>query len=438
MASHHRIRHHSTAASYCYCCSPYSPSHHHPPPPPPPDCYPVFHPPPQPHLYSAQTHLPNLHQYHPHFQQRWYEEEIENQHTISSLLRRIAALESALRSRSSSSSSRSLRDAAARTIQTHFRAFLLRRSRTLRQLKDLAYIKSALSILKSSVSKQTHFDYDVVYHQAMELVLKLDAIQGGDPMIRDGKISVRRELSNFFDFIDGFYLERRGVSNGVNMRYERGNVKFRVPNGGKKVGNVKCGGLKSVNMEKLRGLAERIDKLAEELDEEEIEVIEIPNVSTKKHGDSGNKTGGLVKRLGGVQPKVKKSVSFADNGKVYRVLRRNSEPILDENDDDSIDRVRDLEDDLCREVEEIGVTSKEADDDDDDEEVEAQSENGGSMNSSDGERDVRSHPRNGVNFERKMYNQGGADKIAYSAPLPLKMETRADVIDKRKKLANNV
>ncbi|KAI3452238.1 hypothetical protein Pfo_008903 [Paulownia fortunei] len=435
MASHHHLCHHSTTTSYCHCCPPYSPWHHYPPPPPQPDCHQLFHPPSQPHIYSAQTRLPNLHQYHPRFQERSFEEERETQHTVSSLLRRIAALESALRSRSSSS--HSLRDAAARTIQTHFRAFLLRRSRTLRQLKDLASIKSTLIILKSSVSEKTHFDYDVIYHNAVDLLLKLDTIQGGDPMIRDGKSSIRRELNKFLDFIDGFYVERRGLSSGVNVRYGRNNVKYRVANDERKMGNVKCGGLKSSNVDKLRGLVERIDKLAEELDEEESEVSESPDVFMKKYGVSCNKSGGLVKQLCGVQSKVKKSVSFADNGKAYRVLRRNSEPFLDENNDDSIHRGnsvnagRDIEDDLCREVEEIGVASKEAEDDD---EVEAHSENGGSLPSSDGEKDLSSYLRSGGDFERKMYNQGEADNFT-SAPVPPKMETRADLIDKRKKIA---
>ncbi|GFQ01443.1 bag family molecular chaperone regulator 8 chloroplastic, partial [Phtheirospermum japonicum] len=371
-----------------------------------------------------KTHLPNSHQTHLHTQERYLEEEIETQHTIASLLRRISTLESALRGRSSSSSSYSLRAAAARTIQTHFRAFLLRRSRTLRQLKDLASIKSALSYLKSSVCKQTHFDYDAVYHQARALVLKLDTIKGGDPMIRDGKSSVSRELNKFLDFIDGFYIDRR---------YERVNVRNRVPNGERKLGNAKCGGLKSASMEKLRGLVERIDKLAEELEEEdESEVIKSPGDGfIKKHCVAGNNKGVLVKQVCLVQPKVKKSVSFADSdGKVYRVLRRNSEPIEDEDEDDDDDvstgRVnlvsRDFEDDFCREVEEIGFGSKEGDDDD---EVEARSGNG-----SDDEKGLRSnYMRSGGNFETNRYDQDEDDNIAFLAPLPPKMEKRASLID---------
>ncbi|KAK4417611.1 BAG family molecular chaperone regulator 8, chloroplastic [Sesamum alatum] len=385
MASHHHLCHPS-ATTYCRCyCAPYSAYHHHPPPPYPPDSHSVFHPPPPPHLCSAQVHLPNSHHYYPHFRESSFQEERQTQPSIVSLLRRIAVLESALHSRGSSSS-HSLRDAAARTIQSHFRAFLLRRSRTLRQLKDLASIKSTLCNLKSSVSERTHFDYDVIYRKVVDLLLKLDTIQGRDPMIRDGKSSIRRELNKFLDFIDGFSLERRVLSSRVNVRYERNNVKHSVAN----IGNVQCGDFRSVNVEKLRGLAERIDRLAEELDEEETEAIESPSVVAKK---------------------------------TWGALRRNPGPFLVESHDDSADGDSGGRD-IGREVEEFGVSLKEAEDDDDDE-MEAHTESGGS----DGEKDSRSYLRSDG-------NSGEADNFAFSPPLPLKMETRADLIDKRKKLAN--
>ncbi|KAK4426224.1 BAG family molecular chaperone regulator 8, chloroplastic [Sesamum alatum] len=432
MASHH----HPTASCYCHCCYvTYTPCHHH--PPPPPDSH-LHHPPYQPNLYSGISHPPNLNQYHDHFQEHYFQEGRQAlQPTVSSLLRRIAALESALRRRSSqTSSSRSLRDAAARTIQTHFRAFLLRRSRTLRQLKELASIKSTLGILKSSVSERSHFDYDAIYRKAMNLLLKLDTIQGGDPMIRDGKSSISRELNRFLDCIQGFSLERRVL----NLRYRGNDVKSRVSSSERKMGNVKCGDLKRVNVEKLRGLVERIDKLAEELDEEQGEVVEVSNdeSSIRKHDVSGNRSGVLMKEHSGIQPKAKKNVSFVENGKVYRVIRRNHEPFLEEYCDDSIDRddlvdaERELEDDLCREIEEIGVSSKEAEDDDD---VEVRSENEGSLASSDGEKNSRIRPKSKGNSERKWHDQDGTDDLIFHAPLPVKMETRGDSVDKRKKIA---
>ncbi|KAI3462896.1 hypothetical protein Pfo_019559 [Paulownia fortunei] len=410
MASHHHPTTATTnpASCYCHCCyATYTPCrrHHHNPPLPPGSH--LHHSPHQPQIYSALPHLPNLPQYHERFQEHYFEEGRQTYPTVSSLLRRIAALESALRRRSShSSSSQSLRDAAARTIQTHFRAFLLRRSITLRQLKYLASIKSTLGFLKSSVSEKTHFDYDVMYHKAVNLLLKLDTIQGGDPMIRNGKSSLSRELNKFLDFIDGIC--------------ERGNnVKSRVSNGEMKMGNVKRGGLKRVNVEKLRGLVERIDKLAEELeDEEQGEVSQNSNndFMIRKHGVPTNRSGGLLKQCGVDQPKVKKNVSFAENGKVYRVLRRHYEPYLEEYCNDSIDRnnlvdaERELEDDLCQKIEEIGVSSK---DDDDDEEVHL--ENEGSLLSSDGEKDSRSYSTSEGNFRR--HDQDDTDDFVFCAQL---------------------
>ncbi|KAK4409843.1 BAG family molecular chaperone regulator 8, chloroplastic [Sesamum angolense] len=355
MASHHPAAASSPASCYCHCCyATYTPCLHH--PPPPPDSH-LHHPPYQPNLYSGISHLPNLNQYHDHFQEHYFQEGRQTQPTVSSLLRRIAALESSLRRRSSqTSSSQSLRDVAARTIQTHFRAFLVRRSRALRQLKELASIKSILGILKSSVSERTHFDFDAIYRKAMNLLLKLDTIQGGDPMIRDGKSSISRELNRFLDSIQGFCVERRVLGSGVNLRYRGNDLKSRVSSPQRKLDNVKCGDLKRVNVEKLRGLVERIDKLAEELDEQQGEVLQVPNNDSliRKHGVSGHSSGGLVKEHSRVQPKVKKNVSFVENGKVYRVTRRNHKPFLEEYCDGSIDRdnlvdgEKELEDDLSR------------------------------------------------------------------------------------------
>ncbi|KAL3813446.1 hypothetical protein ACJIZ3_014714 [Penstemon smallii] len=398
MSSHHHHPTYPTPNPTCCHCF-YTPSHHHPPPPPPDIHLHHYHYPP------PQLHPPYINQHHP-LEKCHFQEERQNNPTISSLLRRISALESTLLRRSSSS--HSIRDAAARTIQTHFRAFLLRRSRTLRQLKELASIKSRLGILKSEVSENTHFSYYVIYHKALTLLLKLDTIQGGDPMIRDGKKSIIKELNNFLDLIDGFCEKRRGHSRGANVRYETNSVKSRDSNRERKTGNLKLGGLKRVNEEKMKGLVERINKLAEELDDEEIEVIDCP--SKRNHKVPGNRTEDLVKQHGStIRPKVKKSVSFAEN-------------MVD---------AREIEDDLCRAVEEIGVSSKEAEDDEEDED---QSENGSSLSESDGEKDLRSNPRSEGNFVTR-HNESRTENFVFSAPLPVKMETRAELIDKRKKMA---
>ncbi|GAB4831720.1 hypothetical protein Ancab_005732 [Ancistrocladus abbreviatus] len=126
-----------------------------------------------------------------------------------SLLQRVNNLESSLHRFSfSSSCSFSLRDIAARTIQTHFRAYLVRRSRALRQLKELASIKSSLNSLKSSLSLQTYLDVDSLSRKATDLLLQVDAIQGGDQMIRDSKKSITQEIVRFLDLVDGVCVGR--------------------------------------------------------------------------------------------------------------------------------------------------------------------------------------------------------------------------------------
>ncbi|KAL7094674.1 hypothetical protein ACP275_11G118400 [Erythranthe tilingii] len=423
MAAHHHPCHHPPAAAanttycHCHCYSPtYTPYLH--PQPPDPHPHHHHHPPHQPHPYPAPIpHLPNPLQYNERHQDHYFQEEIRTYPAVSSLLRRIAALESALGRRSSSTSAHSLRDAAARTIQTHFRSFLLRRSVTLRHLKDLASIKSTLGILKSSISEKPLFNYDVVYHKAMDLLLKLDTIKGGDPMIRNGKASVSRDLNRFFDFIDGVYVQRRGLSLSKGV-----NVKSIVSDSVRKTDNVKHGGQKRVQMEKLKALVSRIDKLAEELDEEEEEQREV--IEKPSNEFTTRNRAGLLKQRGGVHTKVQKNVSFAENGKIYRVLRKAREPILEDYCDESNDRDSsvDAEDeDFGREVEEIGVSSK-----DDDEEEDGEEDEDEDQLENDGEKESRIYSTSGGNFERKRYDyeEEGIEDFVFSAPLPAKMEKR--------------
>lgn len=243
-------------------------------------------------------------------------------------------------------------------------------------------------------------------------------------MIRNGKCSLSRDLNKFLDFIEGFIVQRRGLSSGVNVRYRRENVKSWIPHSERKLGNVKYGDPKRAQIEKMRVLVERIDKLAEELDEEEGEPVEKPNkdFGIRKYANSVNRTRGLLKQQDGVQPKVKKNVSFAENGKVYRVLRRHEEPSLEEYSDDSnerdslVDVERQLEDDLSPETQEIGASIK---DDDEEEEEEVHSEKG-----SDGEKDAHSYSTSEGNVERTRYVQDDADDFIFCAPLPAKMEKR--------------
>lgn len=101
---------------------------------------------------------------------------------LSCLLRKIDDLESSLSKFSACYEQRrdrhsTLRDSAARVIQTHFRSYLVHRSISFRQLKELATIKSSFLSLKSSVSGKPIFPFKVVSRKATDLLLQLDSIQ---------------------------------------------------------------------------------------------------------------------------------------------------------------------------------------------------------------------------------------------------------------------
>ncbi|CAD6271604.1 unnamed protein product [Miscanthus lutarioriparius] len=101
-------------------------------------------------------------------------------------------------------------DRAARTIQAHFRRFLARRSRTLRQLKELAVLRSKAAAIRGSLSgRRGGADPAAVSEAAMGLLLWLDAIQGGDPMIREGKRAVSRELTRILEFVDKVLIKEQ-------------------------------------------------------------------------------------------------------------------------------------------------------------------------------------------------------------------------------------
>ncbi|KAG8086079.1 hypothetical protein GUJ93_ZPchr0010g8145 [Zizania palustris] len=97
----------------------------------------------------------------------------------------------------------SARERAARTIQAHFRRVLVRRSRTLRQLKELAVLRSKAAALRGSLSgRRGAGDPAGISEATMNLLFHLDAIQGEDPMIREGKRAVSRELTRILEFVD--------------------------------------------------------------------------------------------------------------------------------------------------------------------------------------------------------------------------------------------
>ncbi|XP_059293887.1 BAG family molecular chaperone regulator 8, chloroplastic [Lycium ferocissimum] len=432
MASHHHYHHPcptaaSTTICYCYSCHPTPtptpyPQHPHPPPPNPHSTPPYTHypatPPHTPHFYASHP-TPPPPPYNPHtpcqcepthhFQEsnhHYFQEsnKLPDQQTdriVTSLLRRIAALESTLsvrRSSSSSSSRQSLRDAAARTIQAHFRAFLARRSRTLRQLKQLASIKTTLNILKSSVSAKTPFHTHTVSRRAMDLLVKLDSIQGDDQLIRDGKRSISNELTRFLKVINGVTV----ISRRIVKKVRNGN-KARVFSS-------------DAGMELGTNSNEAIDKFVDESEEEDEE-----GEHQKPRMSEVGKSGVLRNRdEGRLKPKQKKSVSFAENV----------------NGQESYDAELELMKNLSKRVEKIGILSK------DGAEVDEEEDGGGSSGSSDNEimdpdyisrKDNGYYERRNVRDENENANENETESFLFSAPLPVKMEGRAaDYVNRKK------
>ncbi|PKI47950.1 hypothetical protein CRG98_031734, partial [Punica granatum] len=259
---------------------------------------------PPPPTHSPRHRLRQLNTHHHH-----------HSSVLSSLLDRIESLESSFHSLSISSSS-SLRDAAARVIQTHFRAFLVRRSRTLRNLKDLAAIKSSFLNLKSSVSdiNSTRVNLVAVSDEAMDLLLQLDSIQNHDPMIRDGKRSISRDLDAFLECIDRLAVKRRQLlvvnsRKSVKVVANRSN-KSKILREEKELVN------------KLKDRVEKIRQLSQVLgtQEEDVELEGFQNFS-----DDGEENDRTFARRIGPAPTAKKIVTFAENGNVYRVISTDSD-----------------------------------------------------------------------------------------------------------------
>ncbi|KAL5807896.1 hypothetical protein ACOSQ3_028587 [Xanthoceras sorbifolium] len=475
---HHHNSTFSTTTNGCCCsgCTHHCPQLNHlsPPPPPPAATDPLLQAFVSHFLLQqqnqgapcqCQTHT--THQKHhfqhqkKHFQYQQQEQEQDHQDqprfVLSSLLSRIDALETSLHNFSLSSahnqrSSLSLRDAAACVIQTHFRAFLVRRSRTLRQLKDLAFIKSRFNSLKLSISKKAHLDFHVVSQRVTDLLLKLDSIQGGDPMVRDGKRSINMDLVKFLEFIDGFAVRRQEIS----FKAAKKNVK--IVGTGKnrtRVFGSNCGDLGKDQSEIMENLRDRIEKIHgfsrvfkgededvelegfhqpidgggddDDDEEEEEEEEENPRVSRNRNGVLLKRHG--VGRLAQAPPRVKKSVSFAENGNVIRVFgnENNSDTSSSREHNGSSEDDGQVVENLCSEVEATKGSSKASEDGE-----EEYLENGGSSESSDGERNPRRSMRSEGRYEIVGNHRGQDGQFVFAAPLPVKMESRADLMKKRK------
>ncbi|XP_010258126.1 PREDICTED: BAG family molecular chaperone regulator 8, chloroplastic [Nelumbo nucifera] len=402
-------------------------------------------------LQSSQSHLatqhlkPQLRQHHQQHKKQQQQERLQNQQTqtlLSSLFRRIDALESSLNQLSVSPPpppSNSLRDIAARTIQTHFRAFLARRSRTLRHLKQLALIKSELITLKSSISDDALLHPHVLSQKAMDLLRQLEAIQDGDPMIRDGKKSISRELVRFLEFVDGISLKRQQLSSKMTRhatstedgRESRTFISVRtdpfprIKNTGSGFGTSRrdFAGDRRPFIEKLSDQIKEVQRPFENDEEAEVELEAFHHISDDEENPRNLNYGGiLIKRHGLCSSKAKKSVSFAENENLSRVLISSEETNTD-------DDQRELVEGLSREVEEIGGFSRVSEDDEEGSHTGSE----GSSQVSDGDRNPRKNIKTVINYGIEGEVQGQDGNFMFSAPVPVQMEPiRTDVMKQKR------
>ncbi|PON40781.1 BAG family molecular chaperone regulator [Parasponia andersonii] len=471
MAAHYYHHHHHHPKTCCGCSSDYGSScnctnshlnqPHHCSPPSSSTMDPLLQAiasqvlqsnPPQPRLYSrySRLHTQNrkFRNQFQHPKQRWHqqleeEEEEETHLLISSLVSRIEALEASLHrfSLDRSHHHSSLRDMAARVIQTQFRAFLVRRSRTLSELKDLALIKSAFTSLKSSLSNETHFDFHALSRKAMDLLVKLDSIQGDDSMVRDGKRSISRDLVRFLEFIDGVAVKRYELSVKARKKvmYGRNSDKSRV---NLSRNCLDLGGDQREIIGKMRERVEKIkgySRILENDDDEDVEFEGFQHVSDGDNevenpvvvisGKNGRIRNGVLVNRSGDQPRVKKSVSFAENGNLFKVFSNSNEAISNEDDSTttiSSDDHGELGEDIGAEVEEIKSFSLGTEDGD---QEEGDVVNGGASQTSNGEKNPRTRCtlRREGNYKIKGHN----GEFVFSAPLPVQMEDKADLLKRK-------
>lgn len=251
-------------------------------------------------------------------------------------------------------------------------------------------------------------------------------------MIRDGKRSISRELIHLLDSIEGAAAKKqlRLVKATKNAMSVQNINKSRVLNS--KNRNLAHDQRKL--LENLRGRVEKISRLCKlsANDEENAKSEGILHVSdddddgdpriviSRRNGVPSTKNGVFVQTQEvQLQPKVKKSVSFSDSGNVSKIYSNTYEPILSEDvtcmdGSSSSDEQEEVLENIRNEVEDVMDSSRGAEDDE-----ETIPDNGGSTQSRDGERNGRRYLKKDVRTE---------EKLVFSAPLPLKMETRDDLM----------
>uniref|UniRef100_A0A1J3HZC8 BAG family molecular chaperone regulator 8, chloroplastic n=1 Tax=Noccaea caerulescens TaxID=107243 RepID=A0A1J3HZC8_NOCCA len=274
----------------------------------------------------------------------------ESDHIVlSCLLRKIDDLESSLNQFAASYDQRrnrysTLRDSAARVIQTHFRSYLVRRSISFRRLKELAAIKSSFLTLKSSVSGKPHFPFKAVSRKATDLLLQLDSVQGRiDPMIRNSKRSLSRDLVRFLQHVDDCAVKRCDfvAKSAISVCFMGSHSKRRGSDGKKPQG---FGVAEDRTTEKLRNRMGKVSVTSSEDEDnneepdfmtDDSEEVPVKSVDKRNIGSSKSRTGDSVK--GNVaKPPVRKTMVIDRNRNVYQVYG-NTHDLTSSADDDSVD-----------------------------------------------------------------------------------------------------
>lgn len=261
----------------------------------------------------------------------------------------------------------------------------------------------------------------------------MGCLQGFDPMIRDGKRSISNDLIKFLEFVDGFAVKRLEISckAAKNVGFVGNSSKSRVL----KPSCVELGRDQADAINKLRDRIENIHGFSRIIKSEDEDVeLEgfhqlINDEEEENHRVSRIKNGGLMKKQVLAQPRVKKSVTFAENGNVYAVFGNgNSSGSISSGDGSLTDESVSGDDSgQGTEVEEIRGLPNETEDEENEE------ENGESSQSNNWGRNLtrilRSEGRNEINGD---YCNVEDEQFVFSAPVPVKMESRADLMKKRK------
>lgn len=261
-------------------------------------------------------------------------------------------------------------------------------------------------------------------------------------MIREGKRSVTRDLVRFLEFIDGFAVKRNGIvyKPAKNVRLVGNGNKCRPANNG--YGSYRdLSDNQKAMVEKLRKRVEKISGISRvcENDQEDVELegfqqlIDDDEEEESRKVISQGKLGVLVKKHSS-QPRMKKTVTFAENGNIYRVFSDTNESVL--NGDGSITDGSDSSDDHGEVVEshstEFNERKELSNGAENDEKLHLQ--NCGSTKSGDGERNTRRNLTNAGDCEINGYWLDQDESLVFSAPVTMKMESRADLMNKRKSL----